>query len=390
MCVLGLALSSGPSPSIPLLCLHNRDETLERPVLPITLYGPLLYSKDTRGGGTWMGLNVCTGVFAALTNVRSIEVGDVTASCASRGLLVLRLLSGDIPLTALAGAAASSSEGGETDLGSIYGGFNVVVSGLYAKETSAFVMSNRMPTASDHAIAHATGAWVRAILPGAHALSNSFFDDDRWAKVRFLRAEVPRVVGAWPALQGGESDQPTYVEPPGPIDVALSMLPELLQASGDLLQLRALPQAASGASCGGEPSESLAGFSSAMAGGLAWSPLPPAEEAHLQSHLFLDPVSLRGTLEATRATTAVMKLRLACGGEAVAYCLRSYDVEQRAAAGLPPEVGIPTPPRALVEATEEAGAFKLPADLQVTLHTVRARGGAEWLVHLCLVPAHAE
>ena len=388
MCVLGLVLSSGPAPSIPLLCLHNRDETLERPVLPITLYGPLLYSKDIRGGGTWMGLNVCTGVFAALTNVRSIEVGHDSTSCASRGLLVLRLLSGEIPMTVLAATAASSRDGGEVDLGATYGGFNVVVSGLHAKETSAFVMSNRMPPGCDHAIAHATGAWVRSIPSGAHALSNSFFDDDRWAKVRFLRAEVPRVVEAWPALRGDASSQPTSASSPGTMDAALSMLPELLQASGDLLQQRALPRAASG---GGEPSDS--GFSSAMADEFAWSPLPPAEEAHLQSHLFLDPVSLRGTIEATRASTAVMKLRLPCGGEAVAYCLRSYDVEQRAAAGLPTEVGCPLPPRTLVEATdEEAGAFnlKVPPDLQVSLHTVRARGGAEWLVYLCRVPAHTE
>lgn len=96
MCLLTVAANAHDD--YPLIVLHNRDEYFQRSTTPLRLRDDVLCATDQISGGTWMGLNVRTGQFAALTNVRA-NMGP----SASRGELVFRMLRGDQ-------AAASSDE----------------------------------------------------------------------------------------------------------------------------------------------------------------------------------------------------------------------------------------------------------------------------------------
>jgi uncharacterized protein with NRDE domain len=58
---------------------------------------PIIFGRDLKEGGTWMGYNRATGVFAAITNVRA--KGDSPRAPRSRGQLVLALLRGEGALT---------------------------------------------------------------------------------------------------------------------------------------------------------------------------------------------------------------------------------------------------------------------------------------------------
>lgn len=71
MCIL--ALCTRASQRWPLVLVHNRDELLSRPTLPLDVSPEgLLWSCDTsvKNGGSWMGLNVRNGNLAVLTNCR--------------------------------------------------------------------------------------------------------------------------------------------------------------------------------------------------------------------------------------------------------------------------------------------------------------------------------
>lgn len=395
MCVLSLLLS--PRSQVSFLCLHNRDEVLDRPVESLSLHGDLLFSKDVLGGGTWMGLNIRIGTFVTLTNVRALEADPAPLPRASRGLLVVRILSGDISLARLVEAASRGPGGGAIDLGAAYGPFNLVASGLFDAEPVAVVLSNRLPPDAARAegcgpgLASPSAAWASLVTEGTHALSNSFFDDERWAKVRYLRSALQRLEPQFATSPPLQSTSMARLSAPATEAPSSRLCGDAASEDGAAADRRGVareavspsidvgvtaavlaslpPLLAAGSSLMLEPGP-LPG--SDMAGGLAWSPLPEAEEAALQSRVFLGPISLRGELEATRATTVVVKLTLpgaAC--PVVAYCERRYDDEQRAAAGLPalPQAG------GSVQQLEEAA--------NPLLHTVVALDGATWTAYLC-------
>ena len=61
MCILGLQLL-GSGAGVPFVCVHNRDEYFDRPVAPLDAGDDgVIFGKDLKGGGTWMGYNWRTG-----------------------------------------------------------------------------------------------------------------------------------------------------------------------------------------------------------------------------------------------------------------------------------------------------------------------------------------
>ena len=286
MCILGLSISRTPNARIPFLAVHNRDESLDRPVGPLSQVGPLLCASDALRGGTWMGVNTETGLFVALTNVRSRHdgrsEGNQSGDPPSRGILVRAALEGracSLP------ALAAVGEGGTVALGDEYAGFNLVVAHLDGQR--AHLVTNRPPlgvAAAAHPT-HLQGACpsgtavVTQIPAGVHALSNTFLDDAHSVKVAWLREELCL------ALQRLGGDHGVTTTP------SASDVQQVLDAVTPLmLRSDALP---------------------AKQRGSEWSPLPPKAEEHLQTHIFLSPVrapSGVGGLYGTRSTTLVFTM----------------------------------------------------------------------------------
>mgnify|MGYP005991947629 CR=1 FL=1 len=93
MCLLGLlAWRRGA-----FVLLHIRDEILTRDVKLPSLGSKIIGGVDLLAGGTWMGVNVKSGRFAALTNVR--RKLPTPAAPESRGKLVSRFLEGQLPVS---------------------------------------------------------------------------------------------------------------------------------------------------------------------------------------------------------------------------------------------------------------------------------------------------
>lgn len=85
MCITALALEGHPS--FPFILVHTRDEEWERPTEPVREHeGGVVYARDLRAGGTFLGLNLRSSAFGAITNTRS-HVPRPTGE-PSRGALV--------------------------------------------------------------------------------------------------------------------------------------------------------------------------------------------------------------------------------------------------------------------------------------------------------------
>ncbi len=156
----------------PLVIAANRDEFLERPAeglaLRETVGGRIVAPRDVRAGGTWFGVNR-HGVFAALTNRRSIESDPARRS---RGLLVLDALRAE--------TAAEAADALEELAIDAYNPFNLLV--------------------ADGATAHVTsyeGKAVRIDLDaGAHVIGNLHPLELGSEKLERLRIRVERAVHA--------------------------------------------------------------------------------------------------------------------------------------------------------------------------------------------------
>ena len=101
-----MAVAIGAHPDYPLIVAHNRDEHLARTATPLAQHNEVICATDEESGGTWMGMNVVTGVIAALTNVRAHGSGK--PGTRSRGELVSRVLAGDVPAATTATSATSA------------------------------------------------------------------------------------------------------------------------------------------------------------------------------------------------------------------------------------------------------------------------------------------
>jgi uncharacterized protein with NRDE domain len=135
-------------PRAPLVIAANRDENLDRPSegpkLLATADGPVLAPRDTRAGGTWLGLNR-TGVFAGVTN-RHCEDPDPTRR--SRGWLVMDALRH--------GSAAEAAAECARMPRSAYNPFNLVI----ADRERAFLVT------------YEEGAKASELAPGPHVIGN--------------------------------------------------------------------------------------------------------------------------------------------------------------------------------------------------------------------------
>lgn len=178
-------------PGAPIVIAANRDEFLDRPASPPTLWageGPeLVAPRDLKAGGTWLGLNR-TGLFAGLTNR---PVASLDPSPRSRGSVVVRAL-----------GAASADEAAEDLLRLPAGVFNPFNLLLADRQRAFAVVYDGAPT-------------VRELAPGVHVIGNADPDDRSVPKVAALlaRAEAAaagpagRVLDALAAICRGHSEQ---------------------------------------------------------------------------------------------------------------------------------------------------------------------------------------
>lgn len=242
MCILGLLLQV--SRDIPFLAVHNRDEFFHRPVEhPTQIHSDIIFGRDVSAGGTWLGYNTRTHVYAALTNVRDRVTGPPSPT--SRGQLVLGLLRGDgVSLSeirqacdnATSSAIAAGHVGpgrlhhgvGSVSLGAAYAGFNLVVADLSTSQPEVFFLTNRpvhhgplvsgtstesaSPSAGPNEAGPLPGpgsvpvsiptdaAHAERLGHGVHVLSNSTINDAAWAKVRWVRERLSETAPAIPSL----------------------------------------------------------------------------------------------------------------------------------------------------------------------------------------------
>ncbi|WP_283189356.1 NRDE family protein [Pseudomonas sp. PMCC200344] len=165
MCLIVFAWRPGHTQ--PLIVAANRDEFYARPSLPLAQWpeAPHVHAgRDLEAGGTWLGVGA-NGRFAALTNIRDPHQPPARKS---RGELVARFLSGDMPIDDyLSDVVARSLE---------YSGFNLLIGNanelwhFNARETEAVMLP-----------------------PGVYGLSNAGLDTP-WPKLLKARAALEEVL----------------------------------------------------------------------------------------------------------------------------------------------------------------------------------------------------
>ncbi|MES2511459.1 MAG: NRDE family protein [Pseudomonadota bacterium] len=173
MCLIAFAINA--SSQWPLVVASNRDESFERPTLPLqrweTPSGQTVVSgRDVHAGGTWLGTTP-GGRIAFLTNVRERPVDKKTAP-RSRGDLVIAWLQSQETATDFMSRIEPAD----------YGPFNLVVGDW---STGGWTwMSNRPDGASESA--NTVGWRSRALPPGLYGLSNAALDTP-WPKTLALK-----------------------------------------------------------------------------------------------------------------------------------------------------------------------------------------------------------
>ncbi|KJH76332.1 MULTISPECIES: NRDE family protein [unclassified Pseudomonas] len=165
MCLIVFAWRPGHAQ--PLIVAANRDEFYARPSLPLAQWSqaPQVYAgRDLEAGGTWLGIGA-NGRFAALTNIRDPHQPPARKS---RGELVARFLSGDIPIDDyLTDVVGRSVE---------YAGFNLLVG-------------------NNHELWHFNARESEAVMlqPGVYGLSNAGLDTP-WPKLLKARSALERAL----------------------------------------------------------------------------------------------------------------------------------------------------------------------------------------------------
>lgn len=182
MCLVAFAINA--SARWPLVIASNRDESFERPTLPLRRWESpsgqaIISGRDLYAGGTWMGATP-KGRAAFLTNVREHPLARTPAP-RSRGELVTRWLDGSQTAMDFMGSVDPAQ----------YGGFNLVVCDWRDK---AWTWLGNRPEGSSHN-SPSQAAWVYRNLPdGIYGLSNAALDTP-WPKTLALKATLDVALG---------------------------------------------------------------------------------------------------------------------------------------------------------------------------------------------------
>lgn len=218
MCII--AVAAGCHPNFPLVCIHNREEVLDRPTTQCRVdpsNSAVICARDDLAGGTWMGINTLSGVFCSLTNLRATN--PPRESPASRGLLVKELLeeepTGSLPTEIRSGSAEalrSATQGLRAATSARnYEGLNLCVGGWHptpaGRPPAVFYVSNVPPAAGCESgskqwqLAFSRGWTVHTdqLAPGvAHAWSNDAPSAGAWPKSTWLRSHLARLLASTP------------------------------------------------------------------------------------------------------------------------------------------------------------------------------------------------
>uniref|UniRef100_A0A6U4SR30 Transport and Golgi organization protein 2 n=1 Tax=Neobodo designis TaxID=312471 RepID=A0A6U4SR30_NEODS len=193
MCILGMCCcpgstwaTSATTARFPIVVVNNRDEYLSRPTTPFSVdpVTGIACFRDGLAGGTWMGINVKTRAFAALTNSRDAYTGRHGDE--SRGQLIVRALMPE--------SEQPQPHSAEFDA-SHYDGFNFVscadLAAVAAGREALLYSTNR-------AVPGAMQAEPVQAMPLApaevHVVSNTFLDNWSEPKTRYLRAGLATVL----------------------------------------------------------------------------------------------------------------------------------------------------------------------------------------------------
>lgn len=193
MCLVVFAIQA--SGRWPLVIASNRDESFDRPTLPLQRWQgfsgqTIISGRDERAGGTWLGVTL-SGRVAFLTNVRERPglSGLPAAAPRSRGELVTGWLDGNQNVDQFMADKDCAA----------YGGFNLVVGDWHRNEWSW--LSNRplLPSSRHADVNHGLLAgWAfKPLTPGIYGLSNASLDTP-WPKTLALKAALSE------ALQNAE------------------------------------------------------------------------------------------------------------------------------------------------------------------------------------------
>lgn len=201
MCLIAFAI--GASARWPLVIASNRDEFLNRPTLPLTLWKTssgtdVISGRDLRAGGTWLGLTT-GGRIAMLTNVRNPEP---STGKKSRGDLVMKWLEGQ--MNAAQFMAQTNSEA--------YGAFNLILGDFRTGVWNW--LTNYLGSQHSSVNSKFESGWESSTLrPGIYGLSNSALDTP-WPKTLGLKEALKNAlaspdedalqVALWRALQNSE------------------------------------------------------------------------------------------------------------------------------------------------------------------------------------------
>jgi uncharacterized protein with NRDE domain len=168
MCLIVFAYRGHPD--YRLILAANRDETYDRPTLPLAHWQDapeIVAGRDLISGGTWLGVTR-NGRFAAVTNYRVPQVAREQPS--SRGLLTANFLrGGEAPHIYLENLQPSAAR---------YDGFSLLV----GDSRCIYYFSNRESI-------------PRELSPGLYGLSNHLLDTP-WPKVQRAKSALRQIIDA--------------------------------------------------------------------------------------------------------------------------------------------------------------------------------------------------
>ena len=196
MCLIALAW--GASERFPFVIAANRDEFLQRPTAPLSLWqspsgASILSGRDLKDGGTWMGFSP-SGRFAMLTNVRA-PLATPPDEPISRGGLAMGWLTSDL-------SAAQWAKSIEPHR---YQGFNLIVGDWASKQCFYFSHQQNLklfkPLAGVSSAQIATQLIATEMPWGAvYGLSNAALDTP-WPKTQRLKNALQRSLESTDAQQ---------------------------------------------------------------------------------------------------------------------------------------------------------------------------------------------